>query len=152
MSKHDTQHDDTLPLTDADQAFVATLAAAYQPDERHPARDLAFDRALAARLEGRPRRAWARWPVGLTLAAAAAVLVWVVAPRPASTPTPDPGAVGGALAVGTPPTAPPAAAQGDLEATSDPVLALLTPTDADVDDDALYPDDYLALADVLALN
>jgi anti-sigma-K factor RskA len=118
-----------------EHAFVARLAEHYAPSEMTPARRVAFDERLAARLARRSR--W-RVAVPAMAAVAAAVLVWLAVPwssGPTVPATPE------VAAVATNGEAATVFAAYDWFTSAAPVDA------SDLGEGDYLPDDYVAISE-----
>jgi hypothetical protein len=119
-------HDNRPKLSREDQEFVERVAANFEPAPMAPARRVAFDEALRARLE-RPRRRRILAPAFATLAVTAAVVFLVLSGR-----------LGAIVAEAD------TAAQWEYELVYLDELVRIE----ERDDSELLPDDYLAISSV----
>ena len=71
--------DEQPQLDRAEEQFIARLAAHYVPTPMSPARRVAWEEALWARLQGRPRRMWL--VPTLTTVGVAVMVAWLTLPR-----------------------------------------------------------------------
>ena len=131
-----TKPSDERPQLDrTDEQFVARLAAHYLPTPMSPARRIAWEEALWARLQRPPWRVWLA--PALTTVAAAVVVGWLSLPRLFMS-MPGGGGAPHIGAVGTP-----SLAQWEYE--------LIYPHELtgapERDESALLPDDYRMIAE-----
>jgi hypothetical protein len=130
-------HDDRPELSREDQEFIERMAASFEPAPMNPARRVAFDEALRARLE-RPRRRRILVPAFAAAAVTAAVVFLVLSGRFEPFPTDAGGEKGVVVAEAE------TAAQWEYELVYLDELARIE----ERDDSELLPDDYLAISSV----
>lgn len=127
--------DEGPQLDRTEEQFVARLAAHYVPTPLPPARRVAWEEALWARLQRRPRRR--RLVPALTTVGVAVMVAWLALPRlfmPVPGGGEPPGSMGGTSSLG----------QWAYELLYSRELTSAT----ERDDNALLPDDYRMIAQV----